>query len=98
MQKTISKILMDGPTAVLQVVIGLTLLAFYSPYLLAFDIFIVLFLVFCVFVLGIGGLRTSITESYKKYHVAEWLEEIGRCQINLKRLDACLLLSGVQTI
>lgn len=83
-QKTISKILMDGPTAVLQVAIGLTLLAFYSPYLLAFDAFIILFLVFCVFVLGINGLRTSINESYKKYHVAEWLEEIGRCQINFK--------------
>lgn len=84
-QKTLSKILVDGPTAVLQVAIGLLLMAFYSPYLLAFDIFIILFLFFGLWILGIGGLSSSIKESYQKYHVAEWLEEIARCQVGFKR-------------
>lgn len=84
-QKTLSKLLIDAPSAILQIVIGLSLMAFYSPYLLAFDIFIILFLVFGLWILGFGGLKTSISESYQKYHVAEWLEEIARCQVGFKR-------------
>lgn len=87
-QKTLSKLLIDGPTAVLQIGIGLLLMSFYSPLLLAFDVFIILFLVFVVWVLGAGGLRTSIKESVHKYHVAEWLEEIGRCQTSFKSYSA----------
>jgi ABC-type bacteriocin/lantibiotic exporter with double-glycine peptidase domain len=83
-QKALSKILMDAPSALLQITIGLSLMAFYSPYLLAFDIFIILFLVFGIWVLGFGGLPSSIRESYQKHHVAEWLEEIARCQTGFK--------------
>lgn len=84
-QKTLSKILIEAPSATLQIAIGLTLMAFYSPYLLAFDLFIILFLVLGLWILGFGGLRTSIAESHEKYHVAEWLEEIARCQAGFKR-------------
>lgn len=83
-QKSWAKILLDVPTAALQVVLGLVLMAFYSPLLLAFDVLIILFVVFAVSVLGIGGLRTSIKESVLKYRVAEWLEDMGRCQSSLK--------------
>lgn len=86
-QKTLSKILIDAPAALLQIAVGLLLMAFYSPYLLAFDIFVILFLVFGLWVLGFGGLRSSIDESYQKYHVAEWLEEIARCQTSFKRFS-----------
>lgn len=84
-QKTLSKILIDAPAALLQITLGLLLMAFYSPYLLAFDIFVILFLLFGLWILGFGGLRSSIDESYQKYHVAEWLEEIARCQVGFKR-------------
>lgn len=83
-QKSLAKLLLDGPTAALQVLLGLTLMAFYSPYLLAFDVFLILFIAFVVTVLGIGGLKSSIDESYQKYHVAEWLEEIARCHRGFK--------------
>jgi ABC-type bacteriocin/lantibiotic exporter with double-glycine peptidase domain len=83
-QKSLAKLLLDGPTAALQVLLGLTLMAFYSPYLLAFDVFLILFIAFVVTVLGIGGLRSSIAESYQKYHVAEWLEELARCHRGFK--------------
>jgi ATP-binding cassette subfamily B protein len=33
---------------------------------------------------GHGGLRTSIQESYRKYDVADWLEELARCHISFK--------------
>ncbi|MFN0123339.1 MAG: peptidase domain-containing ABC transporter [Blastocatellia bacterium] len=83
-QKSLAKLLLDGPTAMLQVLLGLTLMAFYSPYLLAFDLFLILFVLFIVVVLGMGGLRTSVHESYQKYHVAEWLEELARCHRGFK--------------
>lgn len=83
-QKSWGKLLLEGPTALLQVIIGLVLMGFYSPFLLAFDVLIILFVVFAVCVLGIGGLRTSIKESALKYRVAEWLEDMGRCQTSLK--------------
>ena len=83
-QKTMSKILFDGPGAALQVILALVLMSFYSPYLLAFAIALMLFIVFVIWVLGIGGLRTSIQESYRKYEVADWLEELARCHVSFK--------------
>jgi ABC-type bacteriocin/lantibiotic exporter with double-glycine peptidase domain len=83
-QKALSKLLIDGMMAILQAVVGLALLAIYSPFLLGLDILILLFVAFVVFVLGIGGLRTSIAESKEKYRVAGWLEDLARCHRTLK--------------
>ncbi len=83
-QKMMAKILLDGPGATLQVCIALLLMSFYSPYLLAFAVFLILFITFVIGVLGIGGLKTSIEESYSKYYVADWLEELVRCQRGFK--------------
>lgn len=83
-QKTGAKLLLDGPSAVLQILVGLVLLAFYSPVLLAFDVLLILGIVSVFWGLGFGGLKTSIQESYQKYDVAGWLEEIGRCHISFK--------------
>ena len=83
-QKSWGKLLLEVPTALLQVLIGLLLMAFYSPFLLAFDLLIIVFVFFAVSVLGIGGLSSSIRESASKYRVAEWLEDMGRCQTSLK--------------
>lgn len=83
-QKAFAKLLLDGLTALLQVSVGLVLMAFYNPLLLVFDSFLVLFAVFVVVVLGIGGLRTSIQESVQKYAVAAWLEELARCHSSFK--------------
>ncbi len=83
-EKSWGKLLLEGPSALLQVFVGMILMAFYSPLLLAFDIAIMLFIVFSINVLGIGGLRSSIKESALKYGVAEWLEDMGRCQTSLK--------------
>jgi len=83
-QKAWGKLLLEMPTALLQVFVGLLLMAFYSPFLLAFDLIIIIFIAFATAVLGIGGLRTSIAESVLKYRLAEWLEDMGRCQTSLK--------------
>ena len=83
-QKSLSKLLLDGFAATLQAFVGLVLLGIYSPYLLGLDLFILLFVLFLVGVLGVGGLRTSIAESREKYRVAGWLEDLARCQTGLK--------------
>ncbi len=83
-QKALSKLLLDGLAAVLQAAVGLILLGFYSPYLLGLDVAILVFAGFVVGVLGIGGLRTSLKESKEKYRVADWLEDMARCHMDLK--------------
>jgi ATP-binding cassette subfamily B protein len=83
-QKTWAKLLLDGPAALLQSLVGLLLMGFYSPLLLAFDVILVACSAFVLFGLGLGGIRTSIRESSKKYDVAHWLEEVARCEQNLK--------------
>ncbi len=77
--KSLSKFLLDGVSAILVALMGLVLLGVYHPLFLLFDIFLISFIVVLVFLLGRGGLRTSIEESRKKYEVAHWLEEIARC-------------------
>lgn len=83
-QKSWAKLLLEGPSALLQILVGLLLMAFYSPLLLAFDVVLVIGSGLIVFGLGLGGVRTSIQESSEKYRVAHWLEEVARCERNLK--------------
>lgn len=78
LQKGLDKLLIDLPAAIIQVVLGLLLLAFYHPIFIAFG------LVLIVIVLGIirlsspQGLRTAMRASTYKYAVAAWLQEVAR--------------------
>src|SRR5690606_30975188 len=82
-QKSWAKLLLDVPAAFLQVAVGLILMAFYSPILLAFDLVIIVALFVIMFGLGRGGVKTSIKESDEKYRVAEWLEELARSHFSV---------------
>lgn len=77
-QKAGSALLLDGMSILLTVVVGLVLLAFYHPLLLAFDI--LLLAVITLIVLGPirRGVRSAISESQAKFTVAEWLEDLTR--------------------
>ncbi|MCP5468419.1 MAG: ABC transporter ATP-binding protein [Deltaproteobacteria bacterium] len=77
-QKMQYLILMDGLGTIFQTLLGLLLLAFYHPYLLIFNLLFLLCLYIIIFIVGLGGTRTSIEESKEKYKVADWLEEITR--------------------
>ncbi len=77
-QKTVALLLVDGLSLGMQALIGMLLLAAYHPYLLAFDLALILMIVLVMVVLGRGGVRTSIGESHAKYEVLGWLEEIAR--------------------
>ncbi len=78
LQKTASTLLTDGIAAALQIGIGMMVLAFYHPALLAFDLALLAMLLVVVFLPFGRGLRTSIEESYAKYRVAAWLEELAK--------------------
>jgi putative ABC transport system ATP-binding protein len=83
-QKAGSSLLLDGISLAMQTLAGLTLLAFYHPFLLAFDALLLLAIAFVLRGLGRGGVATAIVESKSKHALAEWLEDIARNPIAFK--------------
>jgi ATP-binding cassette, subfamily B, bacterial len=78
LQKSLSRLLLDIPTATIQIIFGLTLLSLYANIFIVFSL-LVLFVLFLIIRLsGPRGLQTSLQESEHKYEVASWLEEVAR--------------------
>ncbi|MBK8340268.1 MAG: hypothetical protein IPK99_09910 [Flavobacteriales bacterium] len=77
-QKGLSKLLLDVPLALLQILLCLILLGLYHPFFIAFGFLLVILLYVIFRFTAKQGLATSLTESNYKYAVAHWLEEIGR--------------------
>ena len=83
-QKGLSKILVDFPTALLQIIFGLLLLSFYHPFFILYGLLLVL-LIYVVFrFTAQRGLETSLQESKNKYKVAHWLQEVARSLVSFK--------------
>ncbi len=76
-QKTLASLLLDGLALVLQTGVGMLLLAFYHPLLLAFDAVLVSLLA-GVLLLGRGALATALAESEAKYRAAAWISDLAR--------------------
>lgn len=83
-QKASATLLLDGVTVVLQMAIGLVLLAFYHQILLGFAIALIAGLMFIILVLGREAVNSSIRESRAKYVVASWVEEMARHPVAFK--------------
>ena len=77
-QKSLSKLLLNVPTATLQVLFGLTLLSFYNPSFIVFALVLILGVWVIFRVTYARGLETSIMESKYKYNVLEWLQAMAR--------------------
>lgn len=83
-QKSLSKVLLDFPAAILQVGLGLFLLSLYHPFFIVYGLLLVL-LIYVVFrFTAKRGLETSLDESKQKYKVAHWLQEVARSIISFK--------------
>ena len=83
-QKGLSKILIDVPTAILQIIFALILLSFYHPFFIIFGILLLL-LIYVVFKFTAQkGLETSLIESKIKYKVAHWIQEVARTVVSFK--------------
>ncbi|MCU0380884.1 MAG: ABC transporter ATP-binding protein/permease [Chitinophagaceae bacterium] len=98
LQKGISKLLLDIPTATIQIVFGLILLSFYHPVFIIFSLLLIAIVWAILYYSGSRGLATSLEESRFKYGVAGWLEELARVvrsfkfskltSLNLRRTDS----------
>jgi ABC-type bacteriocin/lantibiotic exporter with double-glycine peptidase domain len=78
LQKSLAKLLLAFPLAIIQIVFGLLLLAFYHPVFIAFGVLLILIIYGILYFSGTKGLQTSLQESTYKYKVAGWLEEMAR--------------------
>ena len=77
LQKGISKILLEIPTALIQILFGILLLSFYHPWFLVFGALVIICVIFIFRFTMESGIKSSIEESDKKYEVASWLEDIA---------------------
>lgn len=84
LQKGLSKLLLDIPTAAIQIVFGLLLLTFYHPVFVIFGLLLIVILVLVFRLTGKIGLQTSLKESSYKYSLVAWLEEVARAIIPFK--------------
>ncbi len=77
-QKSVASLLTGGVSTVVSTIVGMVVLAFYHPWLIGFDVALLILLAVLIFVLGRGGIRTSLHESHAKYEAAFWLQELAR--------------------
>ncbi|WP_040281945.1 peptidase domain-containing ABC transporter [Psychroserpens damuponensis] len=83
-QKGLSKILIDFPAALLQIIFGLVLLSFYHPFFIIYGMLLIV-MIYIVFKFSAQrGLDTSLEESKQKYKVAHWIQEIARSVLSFK--------------
>lgn len=75
-QKATAVLLLDGVSIVLTTCLGMVLLSVYHPFLLGFNIVLLIAMVSITWLLGRGGVRTSIDESIAKYKIAHWLQDV----------------------
>ena len=83
-QKSGALLLMDGLSLAMQTSVGLVVLALYHPWLLAFDLLLLVVMTYVVFGLGRGAVKTALKESKAKYDTAAWLEELASQQLTFK--------------
>ena len=83
-QKSIGKLLIDIPTAIIQIVFGLLLLSFYHPVFIFLGALLITVLILLLRFTGRYGMQTSIEESNFKYQVQGHLEEEARAVVSFK--------------
>lgn len=75
-QKATATLLLDGVSIVLTTCLGMLLLAVYHPFLLGFNIALLLAMISITWILGRRGISTSIEESVAKYEIIHWLQDV----------------------
>ena len=78
LQKSMAKLLLDIPTAVIQLCFGLILLAFYNSVFIVFGIILLVVLYLILYVSSPKGFEASLEESNYKYDIGGWVQEIAR--------------------
>ena len=84
LQKGISKLLLDVPLALIQILFGLILLSFYSSIFIIFGIILIVILYLVLYFTSQRGYDASIKESNYKYNVVGWLQDIAKAITSFK--------------
>lgn len=102
LQKGLSKLLLDVPLAIIQILFGLILLSFYNPIFIIFGIILIVILYLVLYYTSQRGFDASIRESNYKYDIAAWIQDVARAitsfkfheknNLHLKKTDS--LVSG----
>ncbi len=78
LQKGISKLLIDIPSALISILFGLLLLSFYHPIFIIFGILLISLLALVLYLTSKKGMKTSINESNQKYTLVSWMQEVAK--------------------
>ena len=102
LQKGLSKLLLEVPLAIIQILFGLILLSFYNPVFIIFGIILIVILYLVLYYTSQRGFDASIRESNYKYDIAAWIQDVARAitsfkfheknNLHLKKTDS--LVSG----
>lgn len=84
LQKGLTKVLLEIPSASIQILFGLILLSFYHASFLAFGAVLLGLMYLILRFTYPRGITTSLEESNYKYEVGYWLEEVARTIKTLK--------------
>jgi ABC-type bacteriocin/lantibiotic exporter with double-glycine peptidase domain len=83
-QKAISKLLIDFMAASLQIIFGLSLLAFYHSFFIFFGLGLLVLLYLIIRFTSKKGYQTSLKESSHKYKIVNWLNEINIARASVR--------------
>jgi ABC-type bacteriocin/lantibiotic exporter with double-glycine peptidase domain len=84
LQKSLAKIIIEFPTALLQIIFGLILLSIYHSFFILLSIILLLLVYSIIRFTTKRGLQTSLDESKYKYKVVSWLEELAKSKESFK--------------
>jgi len=84
LQKASAQLLLDAVGLALSAFIGMIVLALYHPWLLGFDVVLLVMIAVTLFAMGRGAVATSIQESKAKYGVAAWLEDLAAARTTFR--------------
>ena len=84
-QKVAAQLLLTGIESLLAALVGLAVLGFYHPALLAFDVGLIIAILVVVFGLARNAVATSIAESKRKYELAHWFQDVARCPMAFRQ-------------
>ncbi len=78
LQKGLEKLLLEIPSALVQILLGVILLALYHPSFIGFGVSLLLILFLIIRFTSLEGLVTSIKASDYKYEMVNWIQEVAR--------------------
>ena len=78
LQKSLSKLLLDIPLAIIQILFGLILLCVYNPIFIFLGLILLLTIFLVLYFSAKRGLEASLAESNYKYSLMGWIQELAR--------------------